>query len=181
MSFLNDLGTIGGQLGNAFTGFYNDIVKPGVDFAKNSVGKLFDYVDKPTSAFADVVKSTVGSDDVVSSLNNALTGNLDFERSLELQDKANEWSASEAQKSRDWQEYMSNTAYSRSVADLKSVGINPYAVLSGLKAASTPSGAQGSAYSSTWNSQASQAHLVSQILSIAVNGLSSAISIAGSL
>lgn len=39
--------------------------------------------------------------------------------------------------------YMSNTAYSRAIADLKSQGINPYLAISGLSQASAPSSQAG--------------------------------------
>lgn len=42
-----------------------------------------------------------------------------------------EFNAAEAQKNREWQEYMSNTAFQRQVADLEKAGINPYFALSG--------------------------------------------------
>lgn len=50
----------------------------------------------------------------------------------------------EAEKQRDWQEYMSNTAYQRAVADMENAGINPAMAMSG-GGASTPSGASGNA------------------------------------
>lgn len=84
---------------------------------------------------------------------NMFTGNLDFAREVALADraeavsayeaqKARDFSSREAQKQREWEEMMSSTAYSRAVKDLKSVGINPYAIGS-FNAASTPSGAYG--------------------------------------
>lgn len=39
--------------------------------------------------------------------------------------EANAFSAAEAQKNRDWQEYMSSSAFSRAVEDMKRAGINP--------------------------------------------------------
>lgn len=39
--------------------------------------------------------------------------------------EANEFNAAEAQKQRDWQEYMSNTQYQRTVSDMQKAGVNP--------------------------------------------------------
>lgn len=55
-----------------------------------------------------------------------------------------EWSAKEALKDRNWQTAMSNTAYQRSVADMKAAGINPILAYS-QGGASTGSGATASA------------------------------------
>lgn len=49
------------------------------------------------------------------------------------------WSSAEAQKNRDWETQMSNTAFQRQVADMKAAGINPAAAALG-SGASTPSG-----------------------------------------
>lgn len=56
-------------------------------------------------------------------------------------------SSAEAQKNRDWQTQMSNTAHQREVKDLIAAGLNP--VLSANAGASTPSGATGSGFSSS--------------------------------
>lgn len=53
---------------------------------------------------------------------------------------ANQFNAEEAQKQRDWEEYMSNTSYQRQVKDMQAAGVNPAMAMNGSSGASTPSG-----------------------------------------
>ncbi|UPW40906.1 DNA pilot protein [Sigmofec virus UA08Rod_6125] len=57
-----------------------------------------------------------------------------------------EFNSTEAQKQRNWQENMSNTAYQRAVADMKKAGLNPSMMYGagGANGASTPSAASAS-------------------------------------
>lgn len=60
---------------------------------------------------------------------------------------AREWSALEAQKQREFQGYLSDTAHYREALDLQRAGLNPIlSVSKGGPGASTPSGAQGSSF-----------------------------------
>lgn len=111
---------------------------------------------RPRIPFSDILdyNPPSGSVDVNSSANSALGAtesgkefdNLDpsawanliedyFDRvedyNLAAESRANAFSSAEAQKARDWSEYMNSTAYQRTVADLKKAGINPMALFYG--------------------------------------------------
>lgn len=55
-----------------------------------------------------------------------------------------DYNAEQAQIDRDWQEYMSNTSYTRAMDDLKNAGLNPVLAVNGLNGASSGSSSAAS-------------------------------------
>lgn len=112
------------------------------------------------------------------SISDAILSDQQFSR--EQATTAYERSSLEAEKQRDWEERMSNTAYKRAAAQLRELGINPYVLLSGFSAASTPSGSMGSAYVgqpvSASSARASQFSTKAHFAASLINTISSFIS-----
>ena len=109
-------------------------------------------------------KEVGGLFDVIGRIGNNLNGTTAANRfNAEQAELARIFSASEAQKNRDFQERLSNSAYQRAVKDMQAAGINPATLtgLSGGSAASTPS---GSAASGTSASASSSKNGVSDIV-----------------
>lgn len=145
----------------------NDSLNPE---SSSFIGNSYDYANNSSYATKNGQTGTYTQmPDFFSGIYDLVSGGkISYGRDLEKLGYENAYNALEAQKERDWQERMSNTAYQRAAADMKAAGLNPYLSVSGMSAASTPSG-------STARSGGGNTSAVNQIGSL----LSSAFRLAG--
>lgn len=104
-------------------------------------------LDGSGSSNADLGRATGGE-----GFTNMFTGNLDFQRQLELLNRQisyntaaaqadRAFNAAEAQKARDWQDQQNRTQYLRAAEQFKQLGINPAVLAFGGSAGTAAAGA----------------------------------------
>lgn len=164
MTFWDFIGNIGDGIKDVFDLFKGD----------NSSYGSFLIKDNPTG-YHNNNSALYGTPDqatIIAGMENAVTGNLDYQRVLDQLSREQTFNRTEAQKNRDFQLMMSNTAYQRQMDDLKAAGINPALVL-GQGGASAASGSAAS--SSGKNPHSTSSQLLSTMLGGLMNITNSAL------
>ena len=91
-----------------------------------------------------------------------------YEYNSQLQQQQQEFNSAEAEKDRQFQEYMANTQYQRGVADLRAAGLNPWLAVQGSSAA-VPGGATATSSAASVGQKKSGSEVMASLASTAVS------------
>jgi hypothetical protein len=121
----------------------------GVKVNDASTNKFVPFYPSSARAYASEAPASTSSgvpaSSRVVSASDVLEPSSVLERAVSLSEANSAFNAGEAQKNRDWQERLANTAHQREVADLIAAGLNPVLSVTGGAGAATPSGSTASA------------------------------------
>lgn len=129
-----------------------------------------------------IVGQLTGSDVRYANYLNQLATRQAQEFSQNSARQAMQFSADEAQKNRDFQAALSNSAYTRAMADMRSAGLNPILAYT-QGGASTPGGAMGTGYATSSSASkvdkyGSGADVLTDVMGLAVQALNVGASLA---
>lgn len=127
--------------------------------------EVYDYMQNFEKELGKDYHPKVPNSTKLSSSSNALYSTANSALSAadnEYFNKVTAWNASEAQKNRDFEAFMSNTAYRRAVADMRLAGLNPALMFNSATSASSPSGSVAS-YSGGYTSAFSERLAIEQL------------------
>lgn len=91
-----------------------------------------------------------------------------YEYNSQLQQQQQDFNSAEAEKDRQFQEYMANTQYQRGVADLRAAGLNPWLAVQGSGAA-VPGGATATSSAASVGQKKSGSEVMASLASTAVS------------
>lgn len=142
-----------------------------------TANKINNFLTLPTKEEENIVENyakpfidsgQISQQDFDTYVNNLFTGDLDFQRDLELLNEQMRFNSAEAEKNRQWQTEMSNSAFTRQANDLKNAGYNPALMLGGSGASVMSVNTPTASANNTGISNA-YSHIVSSSLSANTN------------